>query len=117
MQSPLLELVIILSLIKRTKKLIQKIFFGAVSFNNANFSLGIDFNNFQINSYGLINNTINLSYIYRVRLFNEMYFLPSLSVGVGFNQIENPDLIFGDQLNLLTVPLQHLQVIHYLLIN
>lgn len=84
------------------EKIDSKIFFGAVSFNNANFSLGIDFNNFQINSYGLINNTINLSYIYRVRLFNGMYFLPSLSVGVGFNQIENPDLIFGDQLNLLT---------------
>ena len=84
------------------EKIDSKIFYGAVSFNNANFSLGIDFNNFQINTYGLVNNTINLSYIYRVELFNGMYFLPSLSVGVGFNQIENPDLIFGDQLNLLT---------------
>lgn len=84
------------------EKIDSKIFYGAVGFNNANFSLGIDFNNFQINTYGLVNNTINLSYIYRVKLFNDMYFLPSLSVGVGFNQIENPDLIFGDQLNLFT---------------
>lgn len=84
------------------EKIDSKIFYGAVSFENANFSLGIDFNNFQINTYGLVNNTINLSYIYRVELLNDFYFLPSLSVGVGFNQIENPDLIFGDQLNLLT---------------
>lgn len=87
---------------KTNEKIDSKIFYGAVSFNNTNFSIGVDFNNFQINTYGLVNNTINLSYIYRVELLNEFYFLPSISVGVGFNQIENPNLIFGDQLNLLT---------------
>lgn len=79
-----------------------KLFYGVMSFDNLNFSVSADFSNFQVNQYGLVQNLINLSYIYRLEVFNETYFLPSISVGMGFNQLENADLIFGDQLNLIS---------------
>ena len=80
----------------------SKLFYGVMSFNNLNFSISADFSNFQVNQYGLVQNLINLSYIYRLEVFNDTYFLPSLSVGLGFHQLENSALIFGDQLNLIS---------------
>lgn len=85
---------------QNNEKIDSKIFYGAMSFENANFSLGLDFSNFKINTYGLTQNSVNLAYIYRVEVSNDMFFLPSVGLGFGSNSIENSNLIFGDQLNL-----------------
>ena len=88
--------------IKSNEKIDSKIFYGAIGFNDANFSLGVDFNNFQINSYGLTQNTVNVSYIYHLEIGRSLYLLPSLSIGFGSHTLQSEDLIFGDQLDLLT---------------
>ena len=86
---------------QNNEKIDSKIFYTAIGFDNLNFSLGLDFSNFKINTYGLTQNSVNLTYVYNIEVSNDMYFLPSISLGLGSNQLENEALIFGDQLNLI----------------
>jgi type IX secretion system PorP/SprF family membrane protein len=79
-----------------------KIFYGVKSFDDLNFSISADFSNFLVSQYGLSQNILNLSYIYKLQIANGAYLLPSVSAGLGFNQLRRPDLIFGDQLDLLS---------------
>jgi type IX secretion system PorP/SprF family membrane protein len=85
---------------QNNEKIDSKIFYGAVGFENLNFSLGLDFSNFKINTYGLTQNAVNLTYVYAIEISNDLFFLPGVSLGFGSNQLENESLIFGDQLNL-----------------
>jgi type IX secretion system PorP/SprF family membrane protein len=55
---------------------------------------------------GLINTKPTLSYIYKIRLDNEVYFLPSISAGFGGSRFDTGKLVFEDQLSLVSGYLQ-----------
>ena len=59
----------------------NKFFYGSYSFDLLDFSLGIQFNNFSAPNIGYRKNDLNLSYIYKIELGNDMWFLPSVNVG------------------------------------
>jgi len=80
----------------------NKYVFGAISSERQNFSLGIDFNSLSIENTATNFNRGGISYIYKVQLGNEMFFLPALSIGFGSQTTDPSGLIFGDQLNSIT---------------
>jgi type IX secretion system PorP/SprF family membrane protein len=84
----------------------SKYFFGAISFDQSNFSLGFDIYSLTMDNTGLVNTKPSLSYIYKVQLDNELYFLPSLSLGVGNSRVDRNKLIYEDQLSLVSGYLQ-----------
>ena len=59
----------------------NKFFYGSYSFDLLDFSLGVQFNNFNAPNIGYKKNDLNLSYIYKVELGNDLWFLPSVNVG------------------------------------
>ena len=77
----------------------NKYFFGALSFDEKKFSLGIDFNSYKIEQTGLVLNLSNLVYVYQVKLSNSLYFLPAISFGLGSKNILLENIVFEDQLN------------------
>ena len=80
----------------------NKFFFGSYSFDLLDFSLGIQFNNYTAPSIGYKKNDLNLSYIYKVELDNELWFLPSVNVGFVSKNLNPSELIFEDQINSIT---------------
>lgn len=87
-------------------KIESKYFFGALSFDSDNFSLGVDIYSLTMDNAGMTYNRPSLNYIYKIQLDNELYLLPSVSLGFGNNQIDNTKLIFEDQLSLVSGFLQ-----------
>ncbi|MDC1250198.1 type IX secretion system membrane protein PorP/SprF, partial [Flavobacteriaceae bacterium] len=81
-------------------------FFGAISFDNDDFSIGLDVYSLKMDNTGLVNTKPTLSYIYKIQLDNELYFLPSLSVGFGSSRFDSTKLIFEDQLSSISGFLQ-----------
>ena len=55
---------------------------------------------------GLSSTKPNLSYIFKIQLDNEVYFLPSVSLGFGSSRLDSGKLIFEDQLSLVSGYLQ-----------
>jgi len=84
----------------------SKYFFGAISFDNDDFSIGLDVYSLSMDNVGLVNTTPTLSYIYKIQLDNEVYFLPSISIGSGSAKVDNSRLVFEDQLSLVSGYLQ-----------
>lgn len=80
----------------------NKFFYGSYSFDLSDFSLGIQFNNYTAPSNGFKKNDLNLSYIYKVELGNELWFLPSVNVGFVSKNLNPSELIFEDQINSIT---------------
>ena len=76
--------------------------FTGVSFSDLNFAIGLDLVSHQVEEFGLLENQINLSYIYKMSLNYNTYFLPSLYIGFLNRSIKSENLLFEDQLNLLT---------------
>ena len=62
-------------------KMDTKYVFGALAFQNLDFSLGLDINSFKIQNTGLTTNLANLSYVYKLQFDNDMYFLPAVTIG------------------------------------
>lgn len=87
-------------------KIESKYFFGALSFDQDNFSLGVDIYSLTMENVGMTFNRPSLNYIYKIQLDNELYFLPSVSLGFGSNQLDTSKLIFEDQLSLVSGYLQ-----------
>lgn len=83
-------------------KMDNKYVFGALSFDNLDFSLGADINSFKIQNTGLTINLVNLSYVYKLQFDNDLYFLPAVTVGFGSSSVNPENLIFEDQLNTAT---------------
>lgn len=83
-------------------KMDNKYVFGALSFDNLNFSLGVDVNSFKIQNTGLTINLANLSYVYKLQFDNDLYFLPAVTIGFGSQSVNPENLIFEDQLNTAT---------------
>ena len=81
-------------------------FFGAISFDNDNFSIGLDVYSLRMDNTGLINTKPTVSYIYKIQIDNDVYFLPSLSIGFGGSRIDTGKLVFEDQLSLVSGFLQ-----------
>ena len=81
-------------------------FFGAISFDSDNFSLGLDVYSLKMDNTGLVNTKPRLSYIYKIQFDNEVYFLPSLALGLGSSRIDTGKLIFEDQISLVSGFLQ-----------
>jgi len=80
-------------------KLDTKYFFGAMTFADQGFSLGVDINSFKIQTTGLTSNLANLTYIYKLQFDNNTFFLPAVTVGFGSSSVNPANLIFEDQLN------------------
>jgi hypothetical protein len=53
-------------------KMDNKYVFGALSFDNLDFSLGLDVNSFKIQNTGLTINLANLSYVYKLQFDNDL---------------------------------------------
>ncbi len=83
-------------------KMDNKYVFGALSFDNLDFSLGLDVNSFKIQNTGLTINLANLSYVYKLQFDNDLYFLPAVTIGFGSQSVNPENLIFEDQLNTAT---------------
>ena len=83
-------------------KMDNKYVFGALSFDNLDFSLGMDVNSFKIQNTGLTINLANLSYVYKLQFDNDLYFLPAVTLGFGSQSVNPENLIFEDQLNTAT---------------
>lgn len=77
----------------------NKYFFGVISFDDKKFSLGFDVNSLKITSTNLTISSFKISYIYKIQLTNNTYFLPGVSMGIGNTQVNKEALIFEDQLN------------------
>ena len=65
-----------------------------------NFSIGLDVNSFSLTNLGLSENTIDLSYIYKIPVNFDTYILGALTLGIGSNNIDRSSLIFQDQIDL-----------------
>lgn len=89
-----------------TNRIESQYFFGAISFDNDNFSIGLDVYSLKMDNSGLINTKPTLSYIYKIQLDNDVYFLPSISAGFGGSRFDSGKLIFEDQLSLVAGYLQ-----------
>ena len=83
-------------------KMDNKYVYGALSFDNQNFSLGADINSFKIQNTGMTINLANLSYVYKLQFDNDLYFLPAVTIGFGSSSVNPENLIFEDQLNTAT---------------
>lgn len=83
-------------------KMDNKYAFGALAFQNLDFSIGADINSFKIQNTGLTINLANLSYVYKLQFDNDLYFLPAVTVGFGSSSVNPENLIFEDQLNTAT---------------
>jgi hypothetical protein len=59
-----------------------------------------------MDNLGLVNTMPTLSYIYKIQVDNDVYFLPSISIGSGSARINNSRLVFEDQLSLVSGYLQ-----------
>ena len=64
----------------------SRYFFGAISFDSDNFSLGIDVYSLSMDNVGLVNNMPTLSYIYKIQVDNDQ-----LSLVSGYLQTESRD--------------------------
>lgn len=80
----------------------NKYFFGALSFDEKKFSLGFDMNSFRIDTPGLTHNNFTFTYIYKIQLKRNLFFLPAISFGVGSVNYNASGFIFEDQLNQST---------------
>lgn len=80
----------------------NKYIFGTISFDNQNFSLGVDVNSFKMEKSGYGQSLANLTYVYKLQLDNYLFFLPAITGGIASRQFNPGNLIFGDQLNIGT---------------
>ena len=80
----------------------NKYAFGALSFEGQNFSLGLDLNSFKFQSTGFNVNNGGLTFVYKVQLTNDIYFLPAIKLGYASSSVAVDNLIFEDQINAVT---------------
>ena len=76
-------------------KMDNKYVFGSLSFENLDFSIGMDINTFKIQNTGYTSNLINLSYIYKLQLDNNLFLLPAVTIGFGSKGVNPSNLIYN----------------------
>ncbi len=84
------------------KNIDNKYFFGALSFDEKKFSIGLDVNSFEIQNTGLTNTTVNFSYVYKIQVKDGVFLLPALTAGFTSSKFNTSSFIFEDQLNKTT---------------
>ena len=84
----------------------SRYFFGSLSFDSDYFSLGVDMYSYTLDNVGLVHTNPSLSFIYKIQLDNEDFFLPSITLGMGSNKLDTSKLVFEDQLSLVSGYLQ-----------
>ena len=90
------------STISQDSKVENKYFFGALSFQDQHFSLGIDVNSTDVQNVDLTTTLARLNFIYAVQINTSIYFLPSISLGYTNTSTSLPSFIFEDQINQIT---------------
>ena len=55
----------------------NKYIFGTISFDNQNFSLGVDVNSFKMEKSGYGQTMANITYVYKLQLDNYLFFSSS----------------------------------------
>lgn len=88
--------------INQSTQLDTKYVFGSLSFDELKFSLGFDINSFRIAESGLTMNDFQLTYVYKIQVQNDLFLLPSVTMGFSQSKLETQNLIFGDQLNAVS---------------
>ena len=78
--------------------------FGFVNhfFEQSNFSLALDVKTVDVNSLGYSVSSANFHYIYITQFNYKWTFNPSVSIGYGSSSLNYNNLIFEDQINVLT---------------
>ncbi|MDG1394797.1 MAG: type IX secretion system membrane protein PorP/SprF [Flavobacteriaceae bacterium] len=71
-------------------------------FRDNDFSLALDVKTVDVTSLGYSVSSANLHYIYRTQLNYKWTFNPSVSIGYGNNSLNYNNLVFEDQINVLT---------------
>lgn len=71
-------------------------------FRDSGFSLALDVKTVDVTSLGLSMSSANLHYIYRTQLTYKWTFNPSVSIGYGNSALNYNNLVFEDQINVLT---------------
>ena len=61
---------------------------------------------YTLDNAGLVHTNPSLSFIYKIQLDNEDFFLPSITLGMGSNKLDTSKLVFEDQLSLVSGYLQ-----------
>ena len=84
----------------------SRYFFGSLSFDSDYFSLGVDMYSYTLDNVGLVHTNPSLSFIYKIQLDNQDFFLPSITLGMGSNKLDTSKLVFEDQLSLISGYLQ-----------
>jgi type IX secretion system PorP/SprF family membrane protein len=64
--------------------------------------LGLDVNSFKFQSTGFNVNNGGLTFVYKVQLTNDIYFLPAIKLGYASSSVAIDNLIFEDQINAVT---------------
>ena len=85
-------------------KMDTKYVFGSLSFENLDFSIGLDINSFKIQSTGYNTSLVNLSYVYKLQLDNNLFLLPAVTIGFGSRGVNPGNLILEDQIIGLGIP-------------
>ncbi|WP_299017648.1 type IX secretion system membrane protein PorP/SprF [uncultured Polaribacter sp.] len=76
--------------------------FSSFYFEDYNFSIALDVNQFQISDLGFNATQANLHYIYKVQLSNFWTLNASLTLGYGNNRLDFSSLVFGDQIDVFS---------------
>lgn len=83
-------------------KLDNKYAYGALSFDDQNFSLGFDINSMELQNTALTLTNARMSFVYKLQIDNEIFFLPSVTLGYSTTSFNLKSLIFEDQINATT---------------
>ncbi|WP_299057226.1 type IX secretion system membrane protein PorP/SprF [uncultured Polaribacter sp.] len=76
--------------------------FSSFYFEDYNFSIALDVNQFQISDLGFNATQANLHYIYKTQLSNFWTLNASLSLGYGNNRLDFSSLVFSDQIDVFS---------------
>ena len=85
--------------VNENEQIDNKYAFASLPFQNKNFSLGFDINYFDLKNTGLRIGLTRFTYVYKVQLDNQLFFLPSVYIGIGTRSIDSDSMIFADQLD------------------
>ena len=85
--------------VNENEQIDNKYAFASLPFQNKNFSLGFDINYFDLKNTGLRIGLTRFTYVYKVQLDNQLFFLPSIYIGIGTRSIDSDSMIFADQLD------------------
>ena len=76
--------------------------FATNFFGENDFQLGVEIMTSKLDNSGLNYSTAKFSYIYKLQLKEDWYFYPGLSLGYSRYNFDYGNLIFSDQINILT---------------